>query len=63
MYIPFEDLPEHSKIWIYQANRKLSDEEVTEITEATKEFVEKVQKEYESTIIDLGGGFLVIYYE
>jgi chemotaxis regulatin CheY-phosphate phosphatase CheZ len=40
MYIPFEDLPEHSKIWIYQANRKLSDEEVTEITEATKEFVE-----------------------
>jgi chemotaxis regulatin CheY-phosphate phosphatase CheZ len=40
MYIPFEDLPEHSKIWIYQANRKLSDEEVDEITEATKEFVE-----------------------
>ncbi|MFT7252522.1 MAG: hypothetical protein ACI9FW_002284, partial [Flavobacterium sp.] len=36
MYIPFEDLPEHSKIWIYQANRKLSDEEVDEITEATK---------------------------
>jgi chemotaxis regulatin CheY-phosphate phosphatase CheZ len=40
MYIPFEDLPEHSKIWIYQANRKLSDEEVNAITEATKEFVE-----------------------
>ncbi|WP_339834361.1 ABC transporter ATPase [uncultured Flavobacterium sp.] len=40
MYIPFEDLPGHSKIWIYQANRKLSDDEVTEITEATKEFVE-----------------------
>ncbi|WP_339886689.1 ABC transporter ATPase [uncultured Flavobacterium sp.] len=40
MYIPFEDLPGHSKIWIYQANRKLSDNEVTEITEATKEFVE-----------------------
>jgi len=40
MYIPFEDLPGHSKIWIYQANRKLSDNEVIEITEATKEFVE-----------------------
>jgi chemotaxis regulatin CheY-phosphate phosphatase CheZ len=40
MYIPFEDLPEHSKIWIYQANRKLSDEEVNEIIVATKEFVE-----------------------
>ena len=40
MYIPFEDLPGDSKIWIYQANRKLSDNEVAEITEATKEFVE-----------------------
>lgn len=40
MYIPFEDLPGDSKIWIYQANRKLSDDEVTEITEATKEFIE-----------------------
>ena len=40
MYIPFEDLPGHSRIWIYQANRKLSDNEVAEITEATKEFVE-----------------------
>lgn len=40
MYIPFEDLPGHSKIWIYQANRKLSDDEVTEITAASKEFVE-----------------------
>ena len=40
MYIPFEDLPGDSKIWIYQANRKLSDDEVAEITEATQEFVE-----------------------
>jgi len=40
MYIPFEDLPGHSRIWIYQANRKLSDDEVSEISDATKEFVE-----------------------
>lgn len=40
MYIPFEDLPGHSRIWIYQANRKLSDSEVEEITVATQEFVE-----------------------
>jgi hypothetical protein len=40
MYIPFEDLPGDSKIWIYQANRKLSDDEVTEITNSTKEFIE-----------------------
>lgn len=40
MYIPFEDLPGDSKIWIYQANRKLSDNEVLEITDATRDFVE-----------------------
>lgn len=40
MHIPFEDLPGHSKIWIYQSNRKLSDDEVTEITEATTEFIQ-----------------------
>jgi chemotaxis regulatin CheY-phosphate phosphatase CheZ len=40
MYIPFEDLPGDSKIWIYQANRKLADNEVFEITEVTKDFVE-----------------------
>lgn len=40
MYIPFEDLPGHSRIWIYQSNRKLSDDEVAAITEATHEFVE-----------------------
>lgn len=40
MYIHFEDLPGHSRIWIYQANRKLSDSEVEEITVATQEFVE-----------------------
>ncbi|MBC7523405.1 MAG: ABC transporter ATPase [Flavobacterium sp.] len=31
MYIPFENLPEDSRIWIYQSNRKFSDDEVTSI--------------------------------
>ncbi len=31
MYVPFESLPEESRIWIYQSNRKFSDEEITEI--------------------------------
>jgi hypothetical protein len=31
MYVPFESLPEESRIWIYQSNRKFSDEEMTEI--------------------------------
>jgi hypothetical protein len=28
MYVPFEDLPEDSRIWIYQSNRKFSDAEL-----------------------------------
>ena len=40
MYIPFENLPEESKIWIYQSNRKLSDDEVSVINAKCQEFVE-----------------------
>ena len=41
MYVPFEQLPDESKIWIYQSNRKFSDEEVVEIESALKAFVEE----------------------
>ncbi|WP_297333044.1 ABC transporter ATPase [Flavobacterium sp.] len=40
MYVPFETLPEDARIWIYQANRKLSDEEVADIESALKTFTE-----------------------
>ena len=40
MYIPFEDLPEESKVWIYQSNRKFSDDEILEIEHDLKSFVE-----------------------
>ena len=39
MYIPFEELPLESKIWIYQSNRKFSDDEMAEIDTATKQFI------------------------
>jgi hypothetical protein len=39
MYIPFEELPLESKIWIYPTNRKLSDQEVDDISNLTSEFV------------------------
>jgi hypothetical protein len=38
MYIPFENLPEESKIWIYQSNRKFSDEEIAEMIVTRKIF-------------------------
>lgn len=40
MYIPFENLPLESKIWIYQSNRKFSDEEITEIEHDLKLFID-----------------------
>ncbi len=40
MFIPFENLPEESRIWIYQSNRKFSDDEMQEIENELKTFVE-----------------------
>jgi chemotaxis regulatin CheY-phosphate phosphatase CheZ len=41
MYIPFENLPEESKIWIYQSNRKFSDDELLEIEKELQAFLEQ----------------------
>lgn len=40
MLIPFENLPEESKIWIYQSNRKFSDEEFAAIEADLKIFIQ-----------------------
>ncbi|WP_298396310.1 ABC transporter ATPase [Flavobacterium sp.] len=40
MYIPFENLPQESKIWIYQSSRKFSDEEVSDIEKELTNFIE-----------------------
>jgi hypothetical protein len=40
MYVPFENLPEESKIWIYQSNRKFSDDEFIAIETDLKTFIE-----------------------
>jgi len=40
MYVEFDTLPDESRIWIYQSNRKFSDEEVAEIEVALKQFLE-----------------------
>jgi len=39
MVTDFKKLPDDSRIWIYQANRKLSDDEVQKIEEQTSEFL------------------------
>lgn len=40
MYVPFETLPEDARIWIYQSNRKFSDDEIAQIEESLKAFLD-----------------------
>lgn len=35
----FTELPKDARVWIYQSNRKFTEEEIKEITEKTKAFV------------------------
>lgn len=41
MYIPFESLPDHARIWIYQSDRKLSSSEINIISDALRAFTEQ----------------------
>lgn len=41
MLTQFEKLPDDARVWIYQANRKLSDQEVEKVIEKTEEFLTK----------------------
>src|SRR5690606_41373201 len=41
MFVPFDSLPEDSRIWIYQSNRKFTDEEIHEIETELQKFVEE----------------------
>jgi hypothetical protein len=41
MYIPFEEMPAHARVWIYQADRKFDSEEKAWIEENLKSFCEQ----------------------
>ena len=40
MYIPFHDIAFEARVWIYQANRNLTDDEVGTLTETLKASLE-----------------------
>jgi hypothetical protein len=40
MHVPFENLPVESKIWIYQSNRRFTDDELNEIDAELLSFVD-----------------------
>ena len=39
MFVPFESLPEESRVWVFQANRSFSDQELQEIEEKLQHFI------------------------
>lgn len=41
MLVPFNTLPDNSRVWIYQANRSFTEEEIQEISHKLDDFIEK----------------------
>ncbi len=39
MYIPFEQMPAHARVWVYQANRNIEESEVVAILEKSQDFL------------------------
>lgn len=57
MLVPFENLPDNSRIWIYQSNRKFTDEETTAIAEKSGLFL----SQWTAHGTDLEAGFEIKY--
>lgn len=41
MVVEFKDLPDDSRVWIYQANRGFNEEEIAEISQKINEFLQE----------------------
>ena len=57
MLVPFNKLPDTSRIWIYQANRSFTDSELVEITELLNAFI----ADWTAHGADLKAGFEIRY--
>jgi len=57
MLVPFKTLPETSRIWIYQANRSFTDQELNEISALLNTFI----AEWTAHGAELNAGFEIRY--
>lgn len=57
MLVDFNTLPEESHVWIYQANRSFSDDEILEIEQKLNVFIEA----WTAHGKDLQAGFKIVY--
>lgn len=57
MYVPYSELPDNSRVWIYQCNRKFTEQEQETIAEMTTAFVEQWTRHGEN----VRGSFVIKY--
>ena len=57
MLVDFDTLPEESRVWIYQANRSFSEEEITELSSKLGTFIEA----WTAHGKDLQAAFKIVY--
>ena len=57
MLVDFESLPDESRVWIYQANRSFTEEELEEISKKLDAFIEK----WTAHGADLRAGYTIKY--
>ena len=57
MFVEFENLPTHSRVWIYQSDRKFSTQEEEFISEKAISFIDQLTKHGS----DLQGSFVIKY--
>lgn len=57
MYVPYSELPNNSRVWIYQCNRKFTAQEQETIAEMTTAFVEQWTRHGEN----VRGSFVIKY--
>ena len=57
MLVDFEQLPEESRVWIYQANRSFSEDELQELQPKIESFIE----DWTAHGKDLQAGYKIVY--
>lgn len=57
MLAPFDSLPDHARVWIYQADRKMSEDEVAQISPKIEAFL----TQWTAHGANLQAGYLVKY--
>ena len=57
MYVEFQDLPDTSRIWVYQSDRELDEAQLREMNVALKNFIEEWTRHGK----DLRGSYTILY--